>query len=647
MNAQPSRRCRWLVAAMLTLLLGTLASPLAAQADETEPTKVLLLLDVSGSMNEQLSSGGTKLAAAKRALKQVANALPPGTDVGLRVYGSKISAPKSRNPRACTDTQLVMPLGPLNKPEMYRAVDSFTAKGETPIAHSLEKSVADLGGEGKRVLVLISDGEETCVKDPCPAARKLASSGVNLQFNAIGLAVNNKARKQLQCIAEAGDGSYYDASRAGDLSEALRKIAQRALRPFAMSGTPVHGTEEQESAPELVPGQYVDSYQASGNTRHYRIPRMRGSTVTASIASLVNPFHGQNSESWSLGLTTESGESCDTAAPTASSFRSVIVIAGAVRSRPTETSGSSANSDACQTEPLVLSLQRRSLLNNRKSAPVELLIQTEPPIANLASLPSGLESYDGTGKAVPATKPEGSVLGGTSFTNAGTVKAGSWTDSPTTGETVFYRVRLETGQRLRVTAKMPASTKSWRLAAADAVTPTLMLYSPSRVQLARKDGVLQGNSTQSLTLASPEVRVRNREIGQSPSGTGSVGIDAAWSASVAGDYYVGLQLEPLQSYLSGRVMPVRLNVAVEGEASGQPQYAEEPATQSAPPQSAGPISSASQEQQPKSSQDRESVAGASPAVGLLVLIAGGVALAVGGVFTTRWLISRRSAGGHG
>jgi len=43
------------------------------------------------------------------------------------------------------------------------------------------------------------------------------------------------------------------------------------------------------------------------------------------------------------------------------------------------------------------------------------------------------------------------------------LEPGSWTDSPTTGETIFYRVRLETGQRLRVTAKMPASAKSWQL----------------------------------------------------------------------------------------------------------------------------------------------------------------------------------------
>ena len=58
------RRALLGVLALLVALSGLLLTPLPAQADES--TKVLLLLDVSGSMNERISSGGTKFAAAKR-----------------------------------------------------------------------------------------------------------------------------------------------------------------------------------------------------------------------------------------------------------------------------------------------------------------------------------------------------------------------------------------------------------------------------------------------------------------------------------------------------------------------------------------------------------------------------------------------------
>ncbi len=269
------RRC-WQCLPCLLASSVPLLTPLPAQADES--TKVLLVLDVSGSMNEPISSGGTKFAAAKRALKKVADAMPAGTQVGLRVYGSKIAEPKERNPKACTDTELVLPIGPLDRRKMYRAVDSFTAKGETPIAYSLEKSVGDLGASGKRVLILISDGEETCAGDPCPTARKLAKAGVDLQFNAIGLAVNSKARQQLQCIAKAGDGNYYDADNTSDLEDAVRRITQRSLRPFQTSGTPVEGTVDQAGAPQIGPGQYKDTYDASNTPRYYRITRTPGST---------------------------------------------------------------------------------------------------------------------------------------------------------------------------------------------------------------------------------------------------------------------------------------------------------------------------------------------------------------------------------
>jgi hypothetical protein len=87
--------------------------------------------------------------------------------------------------------------------------------------------------------------------------------------------VNDKARKQLQCIAKAGDGNYYDAGNPSDLEEAIRRLTQRALRPFQMSGTPVKGTVGPSDAPQIGPGQYKDRYDASGTPRYYRITRTR------------------------------------------------------------------------------------------------------------------------------------------------------------------------------------------------------------------------------------------------------------------------------------------------------------------------------------------------------------------------------------
>jgi Ca-activated chloride channel family protein len=629
------RGLRQALLAVLALLLASsvpLLTPLSAQADES--TKVLLVLDVSGSMNEPISSGGTKFAAAKRALKKVADAMPAGTQVGLRVYGSKIAEPKERNPKACTDTELVLPIGPLDRRKMYRAVDSFTAKGETPIAYSLEKSVGDLGPSGKRVLILISDGEETCAGDPCPTARKLAKAGVDLQFNAIGLAVNPKARQQLQCIAKAGDGNYYDAGNTSDLEDAVRRITQRALRPFQTTGTPVEGTVDQEGAPQISPGQYKDTYDASNTPRYYRITRSTpGSTLTASIATIVRPYPTQNTENWTLTLATGDGTPCATSQATSGGYRATTVLSGAVSSSQVNPVTRSPGPDRCATDPeLLLSLARSSPLGNEDEVSVEVLLAEEPPITNLASLPEPDAGYEGKASAV---RPGGSAparLGGTSFSNSTEVTAGSWRDSVATGETIFYRLRLEPGQRLRVTAETPAPKSAWHLDAAEVVTTRVNVYSPARVSLTEQTANLQGRGAVRVTAASPQVRVRNREV---PPPASYLDPNVT-TAAIAGDYFVSLQLDPLQAYLSGRVMQVRLSLAIDGQVSGQPEYATSTSPSPSPTPS-GTLASAAPSPQPTRPVDP----GQSDNAGRRLVLAGAGLLAAALVAGALWLTRRR------
>jgi Ca-activated chloride channel family protein len=432
------------------------------------------------------------------------------------------------------------------------------------------KAVDDLGPSGKRVMILISDGEESCDGDPCPAARKLAKAGVDLQFNAIGLAVNSKARKQLQCIAKAGDGNYYDADNTTDLEDAVRRITQRALRPFQTSGTPVEGTVDQPGAPQIGPGQYKDTYDASNTPRYYRITRTPGSTVTASIAAIVRPYPTQNTETWTMNLTAPDGTACATSTVTSGGYRATSVLSGAVSSSQVNAITRSPAPEACASSPeLGLSLARSSPLGNEDEVSVEVLVAEEPPIVNLTSLPEAETGYTGEARAVRAGSPTPARLGGTSFSNATEVEPGSWRDSVAVGETVFYRVRLEHGQRLRVTAETPAPKTSWQLGAAEGLTARVNVYSPARVSLTSQLANLQGRGAARVSAGSPEVRVRNREVPPPASYLDP----SVTTAATAGDYFVALQLDPLQADLSGQVMQVRLSLAIEGQPNGAPEYA--------------------------------------------------------------------------
>ncbi|MBO0810951.1 MAG: VWA domain-containing protein [Microlunatus sp.] len=540
----------------LTVLLGIAGSPASAAG----PTKILFLMDVSGSMNEKLPGGQTKLAAAKQAIKQVAGSLPAGAQVGLRVYGSKISQPQSVNPKACRDTDLVMPIGPLNRSRLDNAVDSFKAVGETPIAYSMTKAVGDLGSSGRRVLILVSDGEENCVKDPCPTAKRLAGSGVDIQFNAVGFNVDDKARKELRCIAGAGGGSYYDANESGSLTESLQKITTRALRPFRMTGTRVSGTADPSSAPTLGDGQYLDSFSQSTTRRYYKIDRQPGAAVTVSLADVNAPTSASGSSTdYAMTLRTPDGTICDNASAGSTSYQSAMVTTVVVGAP--SPGGSAAG--PCATGPLVLEVVPAQLLD-AQGFRIELVVSSTPPATNAASLP-GPGAKPGKAGKVAAGRSAKRVVGGSSFVDAAPIGPGTYTDTIAVGETLFYKVPLTWGQRLKVTADLPQPGTPWSPDPADGFYPGLELSSPDRATLDRQSKSVTGftGAKASFSTQTAQVRYRNRESSD----------PAVRWVSRDGDYYIAVTLGALQHDVSGRLMRIRLRVDVIGTKTGVPTYA--------------------------------------------------------------------------
>jgi Ca-activated chloride channel family protein len=106
--------------------------------------------------------------------------------------------------------------------------------------------------------VLVSDGGDNCAPPaPCAVARQLAKGGVALRIQAVGFRVAASARKQLQCIAEAGGGRYVDADNAQQLGGQLRSLTARALRPYVTQGRGLQGVPAPAQAKLYGPGQYT------------------------------------------------------------------------------------------------------------------------------------------------------------------------------------------------------------------------------------------------------------------------------------------------------------------------------------------------------------------------------------------------------
>ena len=205
--------------AWLTLAAVTFSAAASAQTCNTADRSVLLILDASGSMNAKLPNGETRIAVAQRAIKGVAGFVPAQSQLSLRMYGAQ-SAAREKN---CQDTHLAVPFGPASAAggAITTTVDGAKAQGYTPIAYSLEQATNDFSADAKeRVIVLVSDGKETCKGDPLVAAKVLAGKGITV--HTVGFVVDTAARGQLQAIARATGGTYFDAPVGPELPDTLK-----------------------------------------------------------------------------------------------------------------------------------------------------------------------------------------------------------------------------------------------------------------------------------------------------------------------------------------------------------------------------------------------------------------------------------------
>ena len=237
-------------ALLLVSVCGFLTS--VVRGDDAAP-KVLLMLDSSGSMEDADPSGETKMDAAKNALVHAFDAAPSNVEVGLRVYGADVDVNSTSG--SCADSRLAHPVGALDKAVLANAVSQFQPRGgSTPIVYALREGAKDLGDSGKRRIILVSDGEETCSPDPCQEVRDLTAGGVSPQIDIVGFGVGDKARQQLSCIAEAGGGSYYDAKDADSLESSLQRLGAETAHGYTAADTTARGEGTLANAPALEPG---------------------------------------------------------------------------------------------------------------------------------------------------------------------------------------------------------------------------------------------------------------------------------------------------------------------------------------------------------------------------------------------------------
>lgn len=230
----------------LPILLFICASLPALPAQAESARSISLVLDASGSMKALLPDGARRMDAAKDAVAQFVTTLPPDTRLGFRAYGHQ----SATNKKDCKDTAQLAVFDAIanNKAAVIEKARGLQPQGYTPITHSLTLAAQDLLPEeaAAHVVVLVSDGKETCQADPCAAAKALAEADAKLVVHTVGVGVDTVTRSQLQCIARNARGNYYDANSASELTGVLSKAAVKdaespVKKKQVVLTTPKHG----------------------------------------------------------------------------------------------------------------------------------------------------------------------------------------------------------------------------------------------------------------------------------------------------------------------------------------------------------------------------------------------------------------------
>ncbi|MCT1453332.1 VWA domain-containing protein [Corynebacterium sp. p3-SID1145] len=515
----------------------TEATESAGSNEATVDSKAALVLDASFSMSEADVGGGSRMDAAKKASHDLVNSLPEQANLGLLAYGMRESNTPDNRERGCQDIETLVPVGKSDKGLLNSKIDEMSPKGYTPVGNSLKAAAKELGDSGERTIILVSDGIDTCAPPPvCEVAKELAGDGFDLTIHTVGFKTDEEARKELECVAEAGGGEFMEADDAGSLAESVKFLAQRDAETYQTAGTEFEYSDTPEDAKWLGEGRYHTTVNAKlqknpgdkVETGYYKVAIPEGHNAV--ISTTVLPKRSTS------GRATDARFTVRRADP----INGVEKCEGSYGGAYTEIDGKTSGSAAWMPEPLIRRIQpveeergcgqqwtipdqiayeNASAVTGRGEEEVDVEVEINfepiPDDSEVAGYPDAVDTSD-DGPQLDFGGAQ-DIKGGSSFSEAVEVKPGAYKDAIVPGEYRFYKIPVEYGQR-------PVfSYRSLKSQDGGLGNLSPMLYSPFR------QNIKYESTRPEATLAGNVINFRNRE-------TGSTGAQQA----NAGYYYVGL-----------------------------------------------------------------------------------------------------------
>lgn len=185
---------------LLVIILIT-SSHMFAQAD-TRPVRILFVVDASRSMLATWDRS-TRMYTGKEVVDKITDSLNniPNLQMAMRIYGHQSPQPLND----CEDSKLEVGFKIKNAKAIQDKLDLIRPQGVTPIAYSLEQSIGDFGADAKNyrnVLILVSDGFESCGLNPCEVVLRMRNAGIITKSYVIGIGIDETDYHQFSCMGE-------------------------------------------------------------------------------------------------------------------------------------------------------------------------------------------------------------------------------------------------------------------------------------------------------------------------------------------------------------------------------------------------------------------------------------------------------------
>ncbi|WP_338803486.1 VWA domain-containing protein [Xenorhabdus griffiniae] len=204
-----------------------------AQRSKNQAPEVVLIFDASESMFlgidvtprevqlwlqglsfENVQREPRRITVAKQSAKKIIDKLP--SDMAISLV-------------AASDCQRISTSSSLTSAQrlaLKRTIDRIEPYGKTPLALALETAGSLVDGVDRdAIILLISDGDETCGGDPCAVANALKKQKPRLQVNVVDIMHTGAGN----CIAKQTGGKVFAANNASQFTQVINQAIQEYI----------------------------------------------------------------------------------------------------------------------------------------------------------------------------------------------------------------------------------------------------------------------------------------------------------------------------------------------------------------------------------------------------------------------------------